>query len=72
MVIRVQNEEAIYDVNKLLSIFASNDGKVYGLNYDGELAYELGDYSSKERAVEIVEEIYSIFDGQTRYDMPVI
>lgn len=72
MVIRAQNEEAIYDASKLLSVFASDDGNVYGLNYNGELAYTLGEYDSKERAVEVVEEIYSVFDGQTRYDMPVI
>ena len=72
MVIRTQDENAIYDLNKMASVFANNDGKVYTTNYSGELASLLGEYESYDRAVEIVEEIYALFDTQRRYDMPVM
>lgn len=72
MVVRSQDERAIYDLDKLLSVFANEEGIVYGLNYNGELAYTLGEYKTEDRALEIVEEIYALFDTQRRYDMPLI
>lgn len=72
MVIRTQNENAIYDLDKMASVFANDKGCVYVTNYSGELASLLGEYETYDRAVEIVEEIYALFDTQRRYDMPVI
>ena len=72
MVIRVQNETAIFDLDKMASVFSSEEGVVYATNYSGETAYALGEYEDQDRATEIVEEIYSIFDTQRRYDMPVV
>lgn len=72
MIIRTQDESALYDTDKAFSIFSNEDGEVMALGYTGELAYKLGEYETQDRAKEVVEEIYSFYDVQTRYDMPVI
>lgn len=72
MIIRTQNELALYDTDKAFSIFANEDGEVMALGYTGELAYKLGEYKTEDRAREVIEEIYSFYDIQSRYDMPVV
>lgn len=72
MIVRSQDSRAIYDLTKMNSVFANEEGHVYALNYTGELAYPLGKYDTEERAKEVVEEIYALFDSQSRYDLPII
>jgi hypothetical protein len=72
MVIRTQDESAIYDLSKMSSVYTNEDGIIYALGYTGELAYPLGQYATQERAKEVVEEIYSLFEAQSRYDLPVV
>ena len=72
MIIRSQDETAIYDLDKAFSVYASEDGDVLVLGYTGELAYNLGKYKTQERAKEIVEEIYAYCGSQSRYDMPIV
>ena len=72
MIIRSQDETAIYDLNKAFSIYASEEGDVLLLGYTGELAYSLGHYKTRDRAKEIVEEIYAVCGVQSRYDMPLV
>lgn len=78
MIVRTQDETAIYDIEKMMCVYAvqSQDKKdefiVYGLSYTGELAYPFGRYKTMERAKSIVEEIYALCTSQSRYDMPII
>lgn len=72
MIIRSQDECAIYDTEKMSSIYTDTDGKVYILGYTGEITYPIGDYANQERAKEVIEEIYALIDSQTRFDMPVV
>lgn len=76
MIIRTQDETAIYDFDKLVSVYAheEEDGtcKIYVLSYSGEIAYPLGEYKRVERGKEIVAEIFALCDAQHRYDMPIV
>ena len=72
MIVRSQDSRAIYDLTKMNSVFANEEGLVYALSYTGELAYPLGKYDTEERAKEVVEEIYALFDSQSRYDLPIV
>lgn len=72
MIIRTQDESAIYDTEKAFSIFTNEDNEVMALGYTGELAYKLGEYKTHDRAKEVVEEIYAFYDSQSKYDMPVV
>ena len=72
MIIRSQDETAIYDLEKAFSIYANEEGEIFVLGYTGELAYKLGQYKTQDRAKEVVEEIYAFYGVQNRYDMPLI
>ena len=72
MVLRSQDDKAIYDLTKMNCVFANEKGIVYALNYTGELAYPLGKYETEERAQEVVDEIYALFDTQSRYNLPIM
>lgn len=79
MVIRTQDDSAIYDVDKLLSIYVqkSDDEEdtyyhVFGLSYAGEMAFDLGSYNNEERAKEVVGEIFALCNSSTLYEMPVV
>ena len=72
MVVRNQDCTAIYDLEKMNSVFANEKGEVHALSYTGEIAYPLAKYDTEERAKEVVSEIYALFDCQSRYDIPVM
>lgn len=71
MIILSQNNEAIYDTEKSVCIYAK-DNIVYLMNYSGELAYILGEYKSDDRAKEIVEDIFVLQNCQDKYEMPMV
>ena len=76
MLIRTQDEMAIYDLEKMSSIYVTKDDEdtytVYCLGYTGELAYPIGKYKKEERARAIIEEIYALCNSASRYDMPIV
>ncbi len=71
MLIITQNNDAIYDTDKGLSIYAK-DETIYFLNYSGELAYPLGKYKDSDRARAVIEEIFIMQDSQDKYEMPIV
>lgn len=72
MIIRTQNSLDIFDLDKALSISATEAGAVVLISYAGEALYYLGEYESQNRAKEVVEEIFSFIGIQEKYDMPVV
>lgn len=76
MVVRTQDESAIYDLEKLMSVYAitnkEGENVVYALSYTGELAYPLGEYKTLDRAKEIVGEIFALCHSSTLYEMPIV
>ena len=72
MIIRVQDESAIYDFEKSFCVYATENGEVYLMGYTGERAYLLGTYKNEERAKEVIKEIFALCDCQSRYDMPIV
>ena len=72
MIIRTQDENAIYDFEKMSGVYTNEDGNVYALGYTGELAFPLGTYATQERAREIIGDIYALVDSQSRFDMPIV
>lgn len=72
MIIRTQNSLALFDLDKALSISATETGEVVLISYAGEVAYCLGEYGTQERAKEVLEEIFAFIGVQDKYDMPVI
>lgn len=76
MLIKSQDDSAIYDLDKVLSVYAvtNNDGLniVYALSYAGELAFPLGEYKTLERAKDIVGEIFAVSNSQSLYEMPIV
>lgn len=71
MIILAQDNEAIYDTEKSVSI-CIKDNTIYMLNYSGELAYPLGKYKDADRAREVVEDIFTLQGCQEKYEMPLI
>lgn len=72
MIIRSQDSCAIYDTEKMSSVYTTEEGIVYALSYTGEISFPIGEYATQERAKEVIEEIYALCDVQSRFDMPVV
>lgn len=77
MIIKSQDDSAIYDIEKLMCVYAvenEDEGTaiVYALGYTGELSYPLGEYKNMERAKEVVGEIFALCHSQSLYEMPIV
>lgn len=77
MIVRTQDETAIYDLDKLVSVYAYDDkeenkAKVLALSYASNVAYPLGVYRNMERAKEVVGEIFALSHSQHLYEMPIV
>lgn len=70
MYLRTQTEEAIIDIEKCTSVVIEENNVYVNLAYGG--SFLCGTYKTKERAKEIVGEIFALLDVQTRYDMPIV
>ena len=71
MIILAQDNRTILDSDKSLSIYAK-DNAVCALNYTGELTVTLGMYANKDRAREVIEEIFTYEGSQDKYEMPLV
>lgn len=77
MVIKTQDEKAIYDLDKLVSVYALEDKEtgettVLGLAYGTNMAYPFGVYKHNDRAKEIIGEIFALCHSSTLYEMPIV
>ena len=71
MLILTQDNSAIYDFDTSLGIFANEEDKsVYLLAYGNQTAYKIGEYTTFERAKEVVADIFMKYDYEDKYEMP--
>ena len=67
--IRLQNKEALIPYNGLYIDDTDMVDKGYVTIYSGDCKYKLGIYKSKERAIEVLDEIQkSLEDNVAKYD----
>lgn len=72
MIVLDQYENVFYDLDKMTSVFATEEGEVHALGYACDTAFILGKYKSHERAQEIVKEIFALYTAESRYTMPIV
>ena len=70
MWIRIRNKEALVYANNFY-IRANEVGEKYGISYfDGDSFVNLGFYKSKERAIEVLDEIQKLLIAMPRTEIP--
>ena len=70
MYIRSQNKKELAEFNRL-SVSSSGDGSYYIHAPDVSPYHSIGDYKSKERCIEVLDEIQTAIDrGLNTFNMP--
>lgn len=71
MIILNQDSDAIYDYDKFSCIYVhESSNTIFIMNYAGEMAFPLGTYETHERCVEVVQEIFTMLECTSKYNMP--
>ena len=71
MLILSQDSDALYDFEKFSCIYVHEEtNTIYIMTYAGGVAYPLGTYKTHERSVEIVQEIFTMMECTSKYNMP--
>lgn len=71
MYLMTQNEQSIFDIDRIAFISCNTDGEVFIGGNGSEVGFVVGKYATLERAKEVVMDIFINLEN-TRYEMPVM
>lgn len=59
MILKNQNGDALINTENIVLIVATNEGEIRAFDNTGDISFKIAAYRDEERAMEVLNEIYS-------------